>query len=80
MNYFVKIYKKDTKTNEVYNPCGNNGSWIINDLKTLKGVKNRILKNNMLMNKNNNYVKFEVYSYTNLYNDSTFNLLDTIYN
>lgn len=79
MNYFVKIYKKDKKTNEIYNPCGCDGSWIINDLKTLRGVKNRILKNEYLINNKNN-VKFEIYSYTNIFNDDTFKLLETIYN
>ena len=39
----------------------------LDELKTVKGVKNRLLKAG--------WVEFKIYSYTNFYNDSTFRLV-----
>jgi hypothetical protein len=47
--------------------AGSEGKHITKDLKTLKGVINRM--------KSLNYEHFKVYSFTNFYKNSTFKLL-----
>ena len=42
--YMVKMFVRDEKKGVVYNPCGTSYSYIIRDLKTVKGVENRILR------------------------------------
>ena len=56
------------------NPCGSEYSFIIRDLKTLRGVKNR-LKNYPIKS---NVVQLNIYSCTNVYDEKTFRLLETI--
>ena len=58
----------------LYHPCGSEYSIIVRDLKTLRGVKNR-LKNYRIPP---NVVQLNVYSYTNIYDEKTFKLLETI--
>lgn len=47
--------------------CGSDGKHIIKDLKTVRGVINRM--NNL------RYEHYKIYSYTNFYKRSTFKLL-----
>ena len=58
----------------LYNPCGSEYSIIIRDLKTLRGVKNR-LKNYRIMP---DVVQLNIYSCSNIYDEKTFRLLETI--
>jgi hypothetical protein len=86
MNYFVKclIYNnkkwnhelKQYETTEpyLYNPCGTDYSFIFRDLKTLKGVKNRLKKFSL----RKDIVKLQIFTYTNIFNDDTFRLLEEI--
>ena len=66
MSYFVKFYHVDGE-----NPCGSNWNHIITDLKTVRGVSNRV-KN---YPKPNGYSHYEIYRYTNLFNENTFTLI-----
>ena len=42
--YMVKMFVRDKKEGVVYNPCGTGYSYIVRDLKTVRGVENRILR------------------------------------
>ena len=42
--YMVKMFVRDEKKGVVYNPSGTSYSYIIRDLKTVRGVENRILR------------------------------------
>lgn len=44
MKWYVKGIVYDKKRGEYVNPCGSDYGIIISDLKTLRGVKNRIAK------------------------------------
>ena len=75
MKFMVKLFLENEK-GELYNPCGTSHTFIIRDLKTLRGVKNRIKK--YPINKNTKEIR--IYSWDgSLTNEiSGLTLLDTI--
>ena len=66
MSYYVKFFNANGE-----NPCGSSWNHIVSDLKTVKGVSNRV-KN---YPKPNGYSHYEIYRYTNLFNEKTFTLV-----
>ena len=67
-NWYVKMYVNN------FNPCGMDYNYITKDLKTLKGLKNR-MKNWSIPGKVN---KIEIYNFTNVYDENTYKLIDNI--
>ena len=75
---YVEVTEKfDTDTNKfvackphLVNPCGSDYCIIIHDLKTLRGVKNRLLK----VRWSDAVVEVRVYSVTNIFDRETYNL------
>ena len=61
---------------DLYNPCGSDYTVIIRDLKTLKGIKNRI-KNYMIPK---DVVQIRIYRVSSVTDRETYNLIDTIDN
>lgn len=75
MKFMVKLFLENKKGG-LYNPCGSSYSYIIRDLKTLRGVKNRIKKYPI----DSNTKEIRIYSWNgSLKNkESGLTLLDTI--
>ena len=73
MKWIVEYIQIDNKGNEVV-PCGTENTWLINDLNTLRGVQNRVLKGYIPTGTH----KIKISSYTNLYNEDTYTLRDII--
>lgn len=71
--FIVEFLKEDNKTKELYNPCGSDYTTIIRDLKTIKGVKNRLKGYSR-----EGIKQINIYSVTNIYNRNTYVLKDTI--
>lgn len=69
MNCYVKFI--DAKGN---GRLGSEWQRLITDLKTVGGVKNRVLKGV----KPHGATKAEIYSYTNVYDEKTYRLVDTV--
>ena len=67
-NWYVKMYVNN------YNPCGMDYNYITKDLKTLRGLKNR-MKNWSIPGKVD---KIEIYNFTNVYDENTYRLIDNI--
>ena len=59
---------------KIFNPCGTEYAMLYDDLKTLRGVINRIKKWYPLDKKEKKVVKIKIYSYTNLYDNNTHTL------
>ena len=76
MKFMVKLFLENGK-GELYNPCGSSYSYIIRDLKTLRGVKNRIKKYPI----DSNTKEIRIYNWNgSLASEmSGLTLLDTIY-
>lgn len=72
MKYYVKMYRKQSngKSEGIYNPCGVDYNVIIN-LKTLKGVLNRIKKWNIPVD----VIKLEIYTFWDVYKDNSYKLV-----
>ena len=68
MKYYVKMYRK--QSNGIYNPCGMDYNDII-DLKTLRGVLNRIKNWSIPAD----VVKLEIYTFWDVYNDDSYKLV-----
>lgn len=75
--YVERTYRFDSETNQfvdcapyLENPCGTDYCVIMRDLKTLRGVRNRVLK----MRWPKDVVEIRIYSVTNLYDRETYNL------
>ena len=66
MSYYVKFFNANGE-----NYCGSSWNHIVGDLKTVKGVSNRV-KN---YPKPNGYSHYEIYRYTNLFDENTFTLV-----
>lgn len=63
-NWYIELYVKDNK-GRVYSPAGTEYCMIYRDLKTLRGVLNRVKKWNM-----DNIVGIKIFNfYDNLYTD-----------
>ena len=72
---FVVEYYVIDSNNELYNPCGSIHCVIIHDLKTLRGVKNRIAK----YPKPANTKEIRIYNVSNLFDRETYRQCDVIY-
>lgn len=59
---------------KMVNPCGSDYTAIMKDLKTVRGVKNRLLSYSMPKD----VVKVDIYSCANVYDRGTYELMDTI--
>ena len=73
MKWIIEYIQIDNNGKEVV-PCGTENTWLINDLKTLRGVQNRVLKGYIPAGTH----KIKISSYTNLYNEDTYTLRDII--
>lgn len=69
MKFYVKFI--DAKGTE---RLGSEWAHFVSDLKTVRGVKNRVLKGV----KPQGAVKFEVYTVGTMYNEKTYRLVDTV--
>lgn len=72
--FIVEFYSISPKTKELYHECGTDYTTIIKDLKTLRGVKNR-LKNFYIPK---NVKKIKIYKSSNIYNKDNYTLLETM--
>ena len=69
MNYYLCAKKNGTVR------CGTSDQLLINDLKTVRGIGNRY---SVWINNHKEAGKqVELYTYTNVYDDSTFHLVKT---
>lgn len=76
-NWYIQLLVR--RGNEIIHPCGTDYSVLYNDLKTLRGVINRMKKwNPFITNKvkvGAEIVGFKIYNYTNLYDEDTHTLV-----
>ena len=75
--YIERTDRFDKETNQfvkcepyLENPCGTEYCVIIHDLKTLRGVRNRLRK----FHWNKDIVEIRIYSVSNIFNRETYNL------
>ena len=64
---------------ELVNPCGTDYAMLYDDLKTLRGVLNRMKKWMPFDGYMQKVVGFKIYNYSNLYDDSTHTLVFEAY-
>ena len=71
MRYYVKMYRE--QSNGIYNPCGMDYNHIV-DLKTLRGVLNRIKEWSIP----GDVIKLEIYTFWDVYRDDSYKLVYTL--
>ncbi len=69
MNYLVEYFVRN-KQGQLINPCGSDYSFLVKDLKTLKGVINRAKKYAPT-----EAVQFSITTYTNLYDLTSYEMV-----
>lgn len=75
MKFYIKAIIKGNDGKE-YHPAGSSHTWLMDDLKTVRGVVARI--NHSPMPKLKGIVRIEIYTYSNLYDERTFHLIKTL--
>ena len=73
-NWYIELYVKGKYT-DTYHPLGTEYTMLYNDLKTLRGVINRMKKWIPFTSMIQQVVGFKIYTYTDLYDDDTFRLV-----
>lgn len=68
MKNYLKLYCYKGNYDLGCEPLGTEGRHIFNDLQTIRGAKNRLIKWY-------NYNHFRIYTYSNFYDDKTFRLI-----
>ena len=71
-NFYVKMYRM--QGNKLYNPCGMDYNYITKDLKTLRGLLNRIKSWSVPAN----VEKIEIYTFYDVYRDDSYKLVYTL--
>lgn len=57
MKYIIQCYVKNDETDKLYLPCGSSYSIFVRDLKTIRGIQNRITRGYYPIPKDTKHIK-----------------------